>query len=183
MKNLNNLVIGRSVAVVVGVLLVGVGAYYLYSKPTSPQPEKTMAENTTTEAATTTTPTKLPVATPTKPLPTPTGTLAITNDSVLPNATSGEPYTVTIKATGGPGATYGYKWSVDGGAAAFPVAGLGLSSSFGNPISIAGTPGEVYFSGVKTTLPVTFTLALTVTSGSDTVTKQFKLKLYPAPSE
>ena len=104
--------------------------------------------------------------------------LTIPTSSVLPNAKVGQSYSVALNVSGGDGSNY--SWSVDGGAAAFPVTGLGFSSTYGNQIYITGTPAKIYVGGVEQTTPRTFTFNVSVTSGSQSYTKQFTLTVDPA---
>jgi len=111
----------------------------------------------------------------------PTQTLTITTPSQLPSATVGQPYSATLN-TSGIDPSNGYNWSVNNGAVAFPVPGLGSDSSYftKNSFHIMGTPVDVYLAGVLQTTPYTFTFNVTVNSGSQTITKQFNLTVYPA---
>jgi hypothetical protein len=106
--------------------------------------------------------------------------LTITTSSQLPNAKAGQPYSVTLDTSGGAGPAHGYSWKVNNGATAFPVSGLGISSSFGHPIYITGTPADVYVAGVKQTTSQTFTFNVTASDGYQTTTKQFTLTVDPA---
>ncbi|MDP2788728.1 MAG: peptidoglycan-binding protein [bacterium] len=110
---------------------------------------------------------------------TPTSTLSITTSSPLPNAKVGQSYSVALNTSGGPGSSYGYSWSVNNGVAGFPVTGLGFSSSYGTSNNITGTPAKVYINGVEQMVPYTFTFNVTVTAGSQTITKQFTLTVDP----
>jgi hypothetical protein len=109
-----------------------------------------------------------------------TSTLSITTPSQLPNAKVGQGYSAQLAVSGGSGSTDGYRWIVDNGAASFPVTGLGFSSTYGSSTAIIGSPAKVYVAGVEQTTPYTFTFNITVTSGSQSVTKQFTLTVDPA---
>lgn len=106
--------------------------------------------------------------------------LTIVTPSELPSAKSGQSYAVAINTSGGPGTPVVYTWSVKSDDGALPVPGLRLSAKYGNSVSVVGTPADMYFSGVKTTLPVTFTISLTATAGTQSATKTFKLKVEPS---
>jgi hypothetical protein len=105
--------------------------------------------------------------------------LTITTPSVLTNAKVGQPYSVALTASGGAGSSSGYSWGA-GTRAGFPVSGLGLSSSFGNPIYITGTPAKVYVNGFEQMVPYTFTFNVTVNTGYESTVKTFNLTVDPA---
>ncbi|MFA7302441.1 MAG: hypothetical protein WC030_01715 [Candidatus Paceibacterota bacterium] len=105
--------------------------------------------------------------------------LAIVTEPELPPAKSGQPYTVTIKTSGGPGTPVAYTWSVNSDDGTFPVPGLRLGAKYGNSVAIVGAPAEMYFSGVRATRPVTFTISLTATAGAQSATETFKLRVDP----
>jgi peptidoglycan hydrolase-like protein with peptidoglycan-binding domain len=109
-------------------------------------------------------------------VPPTTSPLTITTPSPLPNAKSGQAYSVALSASGG---DYSYSWSVNNGAASFPVTGLGFSAALGTRY-ITGIPADVYVNGVKQTIPYTFSFNIAVISGSQTTTKQFTLTVDPA---
>ena len=109
----------------------------------------------------------------------PTSNLNITTSS-LPNAKVGQSYSVALNTSGGSDSSYGYIWSVNNGASAFPVPGLSFGPSYGNSNYITGIPAKVYVAGVEQIVPYTFTFSITVTSGSRTTTKQFNLTVDPA---
>lgn len=100
-------------------------------------------------------------------LPAPTQTLSITTPSLLPNATVGQLYSVTLN-TSGIDPNNGYNWSVDNG---FPLSGLSFGPSTTKSfINISGIPGSAG----------TSTFNVTVNSSPSTVTKQFTLTVNPA---
>ena len=98
--------------------------------------------------------------------------LEITTGSRLPNAEVGENYSIELKTSGGSGSNF---WQVNNGAAAFPVTGLGLSSSYGDSIYIKGVPAKIYWNGVESKDENTFSFTVNVTSGSVSTSKTFTL--------
>ncbi len=194
---------------VLGVLVLGFLGYRFYSVGATPVIDETVgATATTTDAVKEQSPAST-VQVPTKPAPAPvvqapvlsysagctsaagtsttTGTacdgsakLTITTPVELPSAQSGKPYKVALSTSGGPAEKVSYTWSVREEKGAFPVPGLGFSTIYGNSVSVVGTPADMYFNGVRATVPVTFTLKVTVTAGAQSATKEFKLVVEPA---
>jgi hypothetical protein len=113
-------------------------------------------------------------ATPTRQTP-PASDLNITTPSQLPNAKVGQPYSATLNISGGSGS-----YSRTSTQAAFPIPGLGFTSSQGNPMYISGTPATIYENGIERTTSQTFTFTVNVHSGSQTTSKQFTLTVDPA---
>lgn len=109
--------------------------------------------------------------------------LAFVTETRLPRATSGEPYAVTLTTSGGLKEPVIYAWSVKSKNGGFPVPGLELSNTYGTSVSIKGVPANFYFDDVATKLPVTFTLEVTATAGTQTITKNFNLTVNPFPAE
>lgn len=101
--------------------------------------------------------------------------LSITTASQLPNAKVGQPYLATLNTSGIPPSN-GYNWSVDSN---FPKIGFSFGPSYGNSIRITGTPSKIYVDGVEQTTPKTFSFFVTVSSGSDSTTKEFSLTVNP----
>lgn len=110
-----------------------------------------------------------------------TSALQITTASPLPNAQVGEYYSTNIMTSGGSSGNE-YFWTGDDGAAKFAVDGLGMYSSYGSSNKILGTPGDVYENGIKVTTPKEFNFKLTVTNGTKTASKNFRLTVDPASS-
>lgn len=106
-----------------------------------------------------------------------TNNLTITTPSNLPNATVGQSYSVNLYTSGCSEACF---WDINDKSAAFPILGLGITSSYGSSNHIVGTPGKIYFNGVEATTSQTFTFKVTVTSGSQKVSKDFTLTVDPA---
>lgn len=205
MENPNTKNIALAVLV---VLVLGFLGYRFYGADATPSPEtnvETVA--TTAEVVGTETPVDKPETT-VKPAPAPvaqvpvlqyptgctsgtgtsatTGTacdgsakLTITTPINLPAAQSGKPYKVALSTSGGPAEKVSYTWSVERKAGAFPIPGLDFSAIYGNSVSIVGTPADMYFNGVRATVPVTFTLKVAVTAGEQLATKEFKLVVEP----
>lgn len=109
--------------------------------------------------------------------------LAFVTETRLPRATSGEPYVVKIETSGGPKEQVVYTWSVKSKNGGFPVPGLSLTNKYGNVTSIKGTPADIYFDGVRTKMPVTFSIEVTATAGAQSVTKIFNLTVNPVSAE
>jgi hypothetical protein len=207
MEKMNTKYIGIAV---LGVLVLGFLGYRFYGAGVVP-PSDVTATATTTDVVSEQAPvTNTQV--PTKPAPTPVvqtpvlsystgctsavGTstttgkacdgsvkLAITTPTDLPSAQSGKPYKVSISTSGGPAEKVSYTWSVREEKGAFPVPGLGFSTIYGNSVSIVGTPADLYFDWIRTTKPVTFTLKVTVTAGTQSAAKQFKLVVEPVTTD
>jgi hypothetical protein len=104
--------------------------------------------------------------------------LSITTSSPLPNAKVGVPYSVALNTTGGDPGFHG--WTVNNGAQSFPIPGLGISSSYGNPIYITGTPVKIYENSVELKVAKIFIFTVEVVSGTEKVSKQFSLTVDPA---
>lgn len=109
--------------------------------------------------------------------------LAFVTETRLPRATSGVPYTVKIETSGGPKEQVVYTWSVKSKNGGFPVPGLNLTNKYGNTTSIKGTPADIYFDGVRTKMSVTFSIEVTATAGTQSVTKIFNLTVNPVSAE
>lgn len=181
MKYLENEYVGVALGLVV-VAIIGGALYVLTPRgdgldlalEASQGVEETLASSTTSRAVA-----DMPAAPPV--LVDSGRPLTIASPEELPEATTGAPYAVQLVADGA--VLTSYRWSVNGGAAAFPVPGLGLSGVYGKSIKIVGTPAEIYFKEVKATVPVTFTLKMTVKSGAHETTKQYRLTVNPAGAE
>jgi hypothetical protein len=106
--------------------------------------------------------------------------ITFTTPSILPNAKVGQPSFVALNAS-----SCGYapgddncRWTAS--ESSFPIGGLGLSSSYGNPVYIMGTPSKIYVNGVESQVPYTATFSFTVTSEYRSGFKQFTLTVDPA---
>lgn len=177
MKYLENEYVGVALGLVV-VAIIG-GALYVLTPRTGGLDLSLETAQETENVATTTS--KTPEA-PAAPVYVDSGRpLAIVSPLELPPAVSGTPYDVALVADGA--MLTSYRWSVNGGATVFPVPGLGLSGVYGKTVRITGTPGDIYFDQVRATVPVTFTLKMTVKSGGHETTKQYRLVVNPATAE